>query len=84
MTTMTATEAKSRFGELVEKAQIEPIRVSKSGRDAVVILSAEEYDRLSELDDRYWGEQALNVVRTQKSLGVEGTAQWLEGLVGGV
>jgi prevent-host-death family protein len=81
MTTLTATEAKSRFGELVEKAQIEPIRVSRSGRDAVVIVSAAEFDRLSEIDDRNWGERAMEVVRTQTPLDPKESAAWLAGLV---
>ncbi len=39
--------AKQHFSELVERARTEgPQVVTKHGRDAVVILSAEEYTRL--------------------------------------
>ena len=81
MTTMTATEAKTKFGELESQVRTGPVRVTKSGRDTMVILSAEEYDRLIELEDRLWGERALEATRNQKSLGVGATAKWLEQLV---
>ena len=81
MTTMTATEVKNKFGELGDQLRSGPIRVTKSGRDTMVIVSAEQFDRLMEMEDRLWGEQALEVVRTQKTLGVEATAQWIENLV---
>ena len=81
MTTLTATEAKSRFGELAEQVRSGPITVTRSGRAAMVILSAEEYHRLSEIEDRVWGEQALKVIRTETPLGTAATAQWIESLV---
>lgn len=41
-------DAKARFSELVRAAQAEgPQRVTVHGRDAVVVLSAEEYARLA-------------------------------------
>ena len=41
-------EAKQRFSEVVARARSEgPQRVTKHGRDAVVIVAAEEYDRLA-------------------------------------
>lgn len=81
MISMTATEVKNRFGELADQIRSGPIRVTKSGRDTMVIVSAEEFDRLSEIEDRVWGQRALEVVHTQKPLGVEATAQWIESLV---
>jgi prevent-host-death family protein len=42
-------EAKARFSELVQKAIDEgPQTVTRHGKDAVVVLSAEEYARLRE------------------------------------
>jgi prevent-host-death family protein len=44
--------AKQRFSELVERAQREgPQVVTKHGREAVVVLSAEDYRRLKGSDD---------------------------------
>ncbi|MCB1457932.1 MAG: type II toxin-antitoxin system prevent-host-death family antitoxin [Nitratireductor sp.] len=42
----TATEAKNRFGELLELSSSEPVAISKSGRNIRVVLSVEEYERL--------------------------------------
>jgi antitoxin Phd len=40
-------DAKNRFSELVRRALAhEPQRVTRSGRDAVVVISAEDYERL--------------------------------------
>jgi prevent-host-death family protein len=46
--TFTATDAKNRFGELIDMAQAEPVRVQRQGRDVAVVLSPEEFRRLSE------------------------------------
>lgn len=41
-------DAKNQFSRLVRKAMAgEPQRVTRRGRDAVVVISAEEYDRLT-------------------------------------
>jgi prevent-host-death family protein len=58
MTVVSATEAKNRFGECMEKAQHEPVLVEKQGRGCVVILSTREYERLQAAEDRTWGELA--------------------------
>lgn len=48
MKIFTATDAKNRFGELIDMAQAEPVRVQRQGRDVAVVLSPEEFRRLSE------------------------------------
>lgn len=41
-------EAKAKFSEVVERARTQgPQHLTKNGKDAVVILSAEDYQRLS-------------------------------------
>jgi len=52
MATMTATEAKNRFGQLLEMAQAEPVHVQKDGRDVGVMISPEQYRQLSALASR--------------------------------
>lgn len=47
MAKMTATDAKNRFGQLLEAARTEPVHIQKNGRDVAVILSPEEYRRLN-------------------------------------
>ena len=48
MAEITATDAKNRFGQVLEMAQAEPVRIQKNGRDVAVVLSAEEYRKLLE------------------------------------
>ena len=60
-------DAKARFSEVVRRAQSEgPQRVTVRGRDAVVVISAEELERL--LPE----EQRLPFVAFMESLHVEG------------
>ena len=48
MAEMTATDAKNRFGELLDMARAEPVAIQKSGRVAAYVLSAEQYEALIE------------------------------------
>jgi len=46
--TWSLAEAKAKFSELVERARTEgPQHLTKNGKDAVVVVSADEYRRLS-------------------------------------
>jgi prevent-host-death family protein len=42
----TATEAKNRFGEMLEMSALETVVIEKNGRDVAVLLSKAEYDRI--------------------------------------
>ncbi len=73
----TATEAKNRFGQLIDMAMIEPVAIDKKGRHVAVMLSYTEYSRLAELDDRYWGEKALSALQNGFVAEEQGN-QWLQ------
>lgn len=47
MSTITATDAKNKFGQVLDQAQQAPVHVQKNGRDVAVVISAAEYERLS-------------------------------------
>ena len=47
MKTMSAREAKNAFGLMIDSARAEPVLIEKHGRGVVVVVSVEEYDRLS-------------------------------------
>ncbi|MEG3131793.1 type II toxin-antitoxin system Phd/YefM family antitoxin [Pantoea cypripedii] len=49
METITAQVAKTQFGELLMKAQREPVEISKHGKRVAVVMSAEEYDQIETL-----------------------------------
>lgn len=46
MSIMTATEAKNRFGDLIEQARKEPVHIQSHGRDVGVLVSPEQYAAL--------------------------------------
>ena len=48
MAKISATDAKNRFGELLEMARKEPVEVQKNGRTVGVMLSVEQYEKLVE------------------------------------
>lgn len=43
MRTFTAADAKNRFGELLDTARREPVRIEKHGRAVAVMVSEEDY-----------------------------------------
>lgn len=45
MKSITALEAKNRFGEVLETAQRQPVSITRNGRPSVVMISAESYQR---------------------------------------
>lgn len=66
MKTMSAREAKNTFGLMIDTARAEPVRIEKHGRGVVVVLSVEDYERLSarskiELDARVVAVEGNNV-----------------------
>jgi prevent-host-death family protein len=46
MREMTANEAKTRFGEFLDRAQREPVRVTRRNRVICVLVSAEDYEAM--------------------------------------
>lgn len=44
MKTVTASDAKRQFGELLMDAQRGPVAISKNGKPAAVLVSAENYE----------------------------------------
>jgi prevent-host-death family protein len=43
---VTSVELHQKLGQMIDRARIEPVTLTKHERDHVVILSAEEYSRL--------------------------------------
>ncbi|EGJ33785.1 MULTISPECIES: type II toxin-antitoxin system prevent-host-death family antitoxin [Moorena] len=51
MKTLGASEAKNRFGELLDLARREPVKITKKGRNVAVVISIEEFERFLELEE---------------------------------
>ena len=75
MKTFTANEAKTRFGEFIDQAQREPVRVMRHGRVVGVMVSAQDYeamrayyaDRLRQTMDKT-ADQAARAGLTEEAL----------------
>lgn len=50
MRTMTASEARQGFAELLEDARREPVIIQRQKRDVAVMMSMDEYQRLMHLN----------------------------------
>jgi prevent-host-death family protein len=46
MQQLTANEAKTHFGEFIDKAQREPVKVTRRGRTVGVMVSVDEYEAM--------------------------------------
>jgi prevent-host-death family protein len=51
-TRVTASEFQHAFGALSDKARHEPVVITKHGRDSLVVMAAEEWNRLKRRDRR--------------------------------
>ena len=75
MKTFTANEAKTRFGEFIDLAQREPVRVMRHDRVVGVMVSAQDYeamrayyaDRLRQTMDKT-ADQAARAGLTEEAL----------------
>ena len=47
MKTLNATQAKNQFGDLLEQSGSEPVAIQKNGKNLRVIMSMEEYEKLT-------------------------------------
>ncbi len=80
----SATDAKNRFGALMDAALREPVMIQRSGRNSVVMISAEDYRNYEEfqaLSDKYWGERALQAEKEGNYLGHEESEAFLKSIM---
>lgn len=69
---VSATDAKQRLAALLDAVQREPVVIQRHERDVAVLLSAEEYERLSALNREEFE-------RFCDRIGAEATARGLTG-----
>lgn len=53
METLNASDAKREFGELLMKAQREPVGINKNGKPIAVLVSAVEYQEIERMKEAY-------------------------------
>jgi len=59
MNSLSANEAKTQFGDLLLKAQREPVQINKNGKPVAVVVSMNEYEAMVELKLRLLQSRAI-------------------------
>ncbi len=76
-----------RSEEMFDRALAEPVLVDRSSGDRYVLMSAEAYkklvDRLSELEDRVWGQRSQIAIEESQMVGEEQFTSALQKLANG-
>ncbi len=67
---IAAREARNRFGHLLDTAQSAPLRVTRKGRPAGVLMSTQQYERLR-------GAAWASLTETMDRMGTEAAARGL-------
>ena len=55
--TLTAQEARVKFGDLLLKSQKGPVQITRSGKPVSVMVSADDYEIMEEIKMRYLKEK---------------------------
>jgi len=67
MTLFTASDARRRFGRLLETARREPVTITKNGRAAAMLIATSDNELISAiegfLEERYWVERIADAER---------------------
>lgn len=70
MKTVPATEAKNRFGAILDDAQREPVVIRRQERDIAVVLSMADYERLRSGNARAFLELRRSVAAEAETAGL--------------
>jgi prevent-host-death family protein len=83
MAKVTSAQLQKQFGTYSELAQREPVTITNHGRDSLVLLSAEAYERLKSFDTRKayyaWELPDEIVAALEASISPEGLADYDDG-----
>ncbi len=76
--TITATEFKNRLGRYLDAARTHPVVVKKAGRESFVLISVDEFERLTKTEDEYWSQKALEAEK-EGYVGTDAAMKFLTG-----
>ena len=74
---INATSFKNHLGRYIESAIKEPVIVEKAGRASAVLISFDEFEKLSQYEDFYWSIKA-DFAEKEGFLGVDKTTKQLQ------
>ncbi len=81
MNSFTASMAKNKFGEMLDKARREPVIIEKHSRPNAVLMAYEDYQYLKRIEEKLIAARADKVVAEGKWLGVEESEKLLDDIV---
>ncbi len=70
MKTVAASEARQSFAELIDAAAREPVVIRRQQRDVAVVVSMQEYERLTQLNRAEFQRFCDAVVQRAKGAGM--------------
>ncbi|OGG63258.1 hypothetical protein A3C21_03880 [Candidatus Kaiserbacteria bacterium RIFCSPHIGHO2_02_FULL_59_21] len=73
--TFDASEAKNKFGAMIDAAQRRPVTIKRRGRPVAFVVSPTDMETI---EDIWLGARAMEIMRTQKSLGVKETRKFFD------
>ncbi|MFU8822270.1 MAG: type II toxin-antitoxin system Phd/YefM family antitoxin [Gammaproteobacteria bacterium] len=79
MRTVTASEARQGFADIIDAARREPVVIQRQKRDVAVVMSMEEYERLVNLNVAEFQRFSDRVGAKAKEAGM--TEEVLQGLL---
>jgi prevent-host-death family protein len=50
---------KNFFGRYLDAAKTNPVVVKKTGQKIAVLISIEEFERLTKIEDKFWAQKAF-------------------------
>ena len=74
--TLTSVEAQSRFGELIDRSQREPVQITRHGRTVAHVICDQDMQMLSDLRTRReaasrWNAQYREQLAQEQGIGSE-------------
>ena len=80
MSVLTSRDAQNKFGSMLDKAQKEPVTITRHDRPVAVVVSAERYAELEALEDSIWEARAKEAAKSG-FLSKEETAEFMESVL---
>ena len=77
-TTFDASEAKNKFGAMIDAAQRRPVTIKRRGRPVAFVISPADMETI---EDIWLGARAMQIMKTGKFLGVKKTREYFDSVL---
>lgn len=73
-----ASEAKNKFGAMIDAAQRRPVTIKRRGRPVAFVISPADMETI---EDIWLGARAMQIMKTGKFLGVKKTREYFNSVL---